>query len=714
MGCRRCGSGVGGPPGSRPGGFLAHRKQPGAEDGTCRELGHRGLVVGAMLVPGDWLWGRCLTSWGCLWGFGGCLCGGAMLSPTGLFVGRLGAARGRCSDVLSIRGAALLAPQGSGGNAGSRAARFPPRQPPAPQLEERSTQLPSRLSPPGFAALPARRSAGEAGAGARRPNLLRLVLFQQDFLVPVVPGGATLGWAGPRRAGLGDGQRGRTSAGRWAWARGGLLATGRWGRAPAGRRCSRGRGEAAPSSPTGEVTPLAGDWAAACEGPQQPPASWDAALSSLLLARATGRAAGAGGLASPQARGPSSRRRSRGEEPLPGTGHGGAPRGQRWQHRGSPVPGGFGAGSPAGPGTRRGGSGELSPALGPLRCAACWLPPLISAQRQGPGGAYPHPTLALPAGMVPAASRGAPLPPPAMPAAALRLLCGALVPVVAALCADPLPRVAFPSGEFGNMAGTGTGTGTGSKPGGCGDSSGSGGRRCPGLSAQHRGCVGCLSCCPPSRCPPPASRRVGAPGGRPQSWGRELVAAGGCRGLRGRRSGGCNGAGWHLQPFGSGSWWRPRVPAAAGGLGTHRAALGGGESRHLGGTGLRGLPPCPAERQVAGKGLWRSRGTRPVGRRGLRPPGRAVSLPSPLLPLPHAATPRIAKPLFFLVSVAGGRANKNPAAPRLEGTVGACNTPPGWHHGGFNSPPGWHRGAVRPLHGALPHGPAPQQCGPRF
>ncbi|XP_021387869.2 semaphorin-4A [Lonchura striata] len=49
------------------------------------------------------------------------------------------------------------------------------------------------------------------------------------------------------------------------------------------------------------------------------------------------------------------------------------------------------------------------------------------------------------AGMVVGPSWGASLPPPAMPAA-LRLLCGVVVPA-ALLCAEPLPRVTFPSGD---------------------------------------------------------------------------------------------------------------------------------------------------------------------------------------------------------------------------------------------------------------------------
>lgn len=60
-------------------------------------------------------------------------------------------------------------------------------------------------------------------------------------------------------------------------------------------------------------------------------------------------------------------------------------------------------------------------------------------------------TLALPAGMVVGPSWGASLPPPAMPAA-LRLLCGVVVPA-AMLCAEPLPRISFPSGEYGTGKG---------------------------------------------------------------------------------------------------------------------------------------------------------------------------------------------------------------------------------------------------------------------
>lgn len=78
-------------------------------------------------------------------------------------------------------------------------------------------------------------------------------------------------------------------------------------------------------------------------------------------------------------------------------------------------------------------------------------------------------------------SWGASLPPPAMPAA-LRLLCGVVVPA-AMLCAEPLPRVTFSSGEYG----TGT-RGTGKSW----DSWGGTHNIClgecpsPGLSIQHQ------------------------------------------------------------------------------------------------------------------------------------------------------------------------------------------------------------------------------------
>ncbi|XP_064588663.1 semaphorin-4A isoform X1 [Zonotrichia leucophrys gambelii] len=50
------------------------------------------------------------------------------------------------------------------------------------------------------------------------------------------------------------------------------------------------------------------------------------------------------------------------------------------------------------------------------------------------------------AGMVVGLSWGAALPPPAMPAA-LRLLCGVVVPAALLCSAEPLPRLAFPSGD---------------------------------------------------------------------------------------------------------------------------------------------------------------------------------------------------------------------------------------------------------------------------
>ncbi|XP_075301511.1 semaphorin-4A isoform X3 [Opisthocomus hoazin] len=60
--------------------------------------------------------------------------------------------------------------------------------------------------------------------------------------------------------------------------------------------------------------------------------------------------------------------------------------------------------------------------------------------------APPAPAAGAATGMVPGPSRGSSLPPPAMPAAALRLLYAMVMPA-AMLCAEPLPRVAFPSGD---------------------------------------------------------------------------------------------------------------------------------------------------------------------------------------------------------------------------------------------------------------------------
>ncbi|XP_063213541.1 semaphorin-4A isoform X1 [Chroicocephalus ridibundus] len=68
--------------------------------------------------------------------------------------------------------------------------------------------------------------------------------------------------------------------------------------------------------------------------------------------------------------------------------------------------------------------------------AGMLLPPGLPG-RPAPGAAT---------GMVPGPSRATSLPPPAMPTAALRLLCGVVMPA-AMLCAEPLPRVTFPSGD---------------------------------------------------------------------------------------------------------------------------------------------------------------------------------------------------------------------------------------------------------------------------
>ncbi|KAM6228938.1 semaphorin-4A isoform 1-T1 [Spheniscus humboldti] len=63
-----------------------------------------------------------------------------------------------------------------------------------------------------------------------------------------------------------------------------------------------------------------------------------------------------------------------------------------------------------------------------------------------PPGLPGRPGAGAATGMVPGPLRGASLPSPAMPAAALRLLCGVVMPT-AMLCVEPLPRVAFLSGD---------------------------------------------------------------------------------------------------------------------------------------------------------------------------------------------------------------------------------------------------------------------------
>lgn len=197
--------------------------------------------------------------------------GGGDISPRGLFVGAMlrpavdPHSHSRRNDI------ALLSPQrfpqSQEGNPSIRAPDFPLSTPVGGA--EHPSSHPDSLHQ---ASLPSLLgcNAGEAGAGARCPNLLRLVLFQQDFLVPTVPGEATQGWVGPQRAlpraGLEAWQRGRTLARHWAWVCGGLLATAPWGQAPARCRCSKDGGEPALSSPAGEVMLLAGEHGGCLQG----------------------------------------------------------------------------------------------------------------------------------------------------------------------------------------------------------------------------------------------------------------------------------------------------------------------------------------------------------------------------------------------------------------------------------------------------------------
>ena len=192
-------------------------------------------------------------------------------------------------------------PKAKKGTQASRHPISPHVSPWAPQLEEQSTPAPIPALSARLRCLPRGCNAGEAGASTRCPNLLRLVLFQQDFLVPVVPrrGHAGLGWAAASPATSWAGSLAARLDLGWAWARGGLLAADPWGQAPAGCRCSRGGGEPALSSPAGEVMPLAGDTMATREGSWGPHGPRDVALSLLLPARATKRAARGGGLSCP-------------------------------------------------------------------------------------------------------------------------------------------------------------------------------------------------------------------------------------------------------------------------------------------------------------------------------------------------------------------------------------------------------------------------------
>lgn len=157
--------------------------------------------------------------------------------------------------------------------------------------------------------------------------------------------------------------------------------------------------------------------------------------------------------------------------------------------------------------------------------AGCWLPhSRFRRVTHSPGSAFTL-TLALPAGIVPGPSRGASLPPPAMPAAALRLLCGVVMPA-AMLCAEPLPRVAFPSGEYGGTErAIGPGEGMGTSWLGRGDNVGLGEHPPPGLSIQHQSCS-------PSQ-PPHLVTPLVSP---TRGWGSGTAATGLGKGVGGSRT----------------------------------------------------------------------------------------------------------------------------------------------------------------------------------
>lgn len=69
--------------------------------------------------------------------------------------------------------------------------------------------------------------------------------------------------------------------------------------------------------------------------------------------------------------------------------------------------------------------------------------------------------------------------------AALRLLCGVVVPA-ALLCAEPLPRVTFASGEYGPGSGDSSGDSWDSWGGGHAAPYPGQWPSCPGLSVQRR------------------------------------------------------------------------------------------------------------------------------------------------------------------------------------------------------------------------------------
>lgn len=148
--------------------------------------------------------------------------------------------------------------------------------------------------------------------------------------------------------------------------------------------------------------------------------------------------------------------------------------------------------------------------------AGCWLPP--SGFRSVTALAL---SLTLPAGMVLGPSRGASLPPPTMPRAALRLLCGVVMPA-AMLCAEPLPRITFPSGEYTERA-KWLRRGWGQAGLWWGDNIGLKEHLSPGLSTQHQGPTGC-SPSQPSHLVSPA-----------QGWGSGTAALGQGSGAGGSR-----------------------------------------------------------------------------------------------------------------------------------------------------------------------------------
>lgn len=232
----------------------------------------------------------------------------------------------------------------------------------------------------------------------------------------------------------------------------------------------------------------------------------------------------------------------------------------------------------------------------------------------------------------------------------------------AILCAEPLPRVAFPSGEYGTERAKGLGRGWG-QAGWQGKNSGSGEHPSPGLSTQHQGPTACPPSPPPLLVTPLVSPVQGWGGGA-TGLGWVLVAAGRCKGLRGRCRGRGSEAGWHPNAVGSGSWGAPQGASSSRAIfGTHLAPRGllgatpnGGKSCVLGGTGHRVLPERPAKWQriwgCCGMAVFRQAGAvcapPPAG---LCPP-KAPATTSPS-PCSHSENCKSSF-FFFPVSVAGG------------------------------------------------------------